>query len=205
ALGADADALVDQIPMHTWAPVPPPALLERRANQHTQPTVVHCMLRLRPLLVGVEPAERDVHRPADPLDRKLRLHRLDPGEDHSWCLAKKAVAFFKMSRSMRSSRTSFRKCASSARSSLVRPVRPFVRSACSRATQWPNAEAVRSSSRATAPTVFPSSRTSRTAPALISVVNRWRARRAPLSVLMLDILSPSQKMSTKMGEAQLSR
>ena len=78
---------------------------------------------------------------------------------------------------MRSSRLSFRTCASSARSSVVSPVRPFVRSARACRTQLPNADGVRSSSRATAPIVFLHLSTSRTAPALNSSENCRRTRR----------------------------
>ena len=61
-----------------------------------------------------------------------------------------------------------------------------------------------SSSRATAPMVFPSSRTNGTAPASHSDVNRRRARRPAVPVLMLHILSALQIVSTKSGEAQVS-
>ena len=57
------------------------------------------------------------------------LLRLDPREFHRWSFAKKAAAFFRTSRSMRSSRTSLRSRANSSRSAVVRPVLPFVRSA----------------------------------------------------------------------------
>jgi len=70
-----------------------------------------------------------------------------------------------------SRRTSLRRRVDSSRSMPMRPLRPFVRSAWAFRTQSPSADAVRSSSRATSPTVFPSSRTRRTAPALNSSVN----------------------------------
>ena len=67
-----------------------------------------------------------------------------------WCFAKKAAAFFRMSRSIRSSRISLRSRASSSRSAVVRPVLPFVRSARACSTHFRSADSVRSRSRATA-------------------------------------------------------
>lgn len=109
-----------------------------------------------------------------------------------------------MSRSRRNSRLSRRSCASSSRSAVVKPVRPLVRSACARLTHSASAEAVRSRSRATAPMVLPSSKTSRIAPALNSSVNRRRTRRAGLLLSMRDIVSTFRKMSTKPGQAHVS-
>ena len=68
-------------------------------------------------------------------------------------------------------RFSLRSRASSSRSAVVRPVRPPLRSARARSTHCRKADSVRSNSRATAPTVFPSSNTSRTAPARNSSLN----------------------------------
>src|SRR5262249_33854360 len=85
--------------------------------------------------------------------------------------------FFRMSRSMRSVRFSRRGRPSSSRSSLVSAPgapRPASISACR--TQLRRAVSVRSSSRATVPTVFPLSRTIRTACALNSFVNARRLR-----------------------------
>jgi hypothetical protein len=92
---------------------------------------------------------------------------------------------------MRSSRFSFRSRVSSSRSSFISPLLPFVRSARACWTQRPSAEAVRSSSRATAPTVLPSSRTKRTAPSLNSSENCRRVRRPRASLDMRDIVSTS--------------
>ena len=61
----------------------------------------------------------DLERPTQDANRKVRLLRGDERERYSLCLAKKAVAFFRMSRSMRSSRTSRRSRRSSPRSSSV--------------------------------------------------------------------------------------
>ena len=79
----------------------------------------------------------------------------------------------------------------------VAPVLPFVRSARACSTQCRNAVSVRSSSRATAPTVRPSSRTSRTAPALNSSVN---CRRARLPVFCDPILAIVSALSEDVHE-----
>ena len=103
---------------------------------------------------------------------------------------------------MRSSRTSFRKRPSSSRSSVVRtPGLPLPRSARARSTQFRSDDSVRSRSRAAAPTDLPSSRTSRTAPALNSSVKLRRARFGFRSA-MVDIVSTFRKMSTKPDQAQ---
>ena len=119
-----------------------------------------------------------------------------------WIHAKKAAAFFSTSRSMRSSRTSLRRRASSSRSTPVSPVRPLVRSACARRTHSANADGVRSSSRATAPTVLPSSRTSRIAPALNSSLHCRRTRLPAVRNPILDIVSAFRNVSTKPDQAQ---
>src|SRR5206468_5151108 len=158
--------------------------------------------RLRTSPGGIVAARGDLHDLTDLGDRKPGLLRADPGKRYAGFLAKKAVAFFRMSRSIRSSRFSLRSRDSSARSSLVKPVLPLVRSACARATQTPSEEGVRSSSRATAPMVFPSSKTRRTAPTLNSEVNLRRARLPADLVCILDIISAFQIVSIKSGQAQ---
>jgi hypothetical protein len=64
---------------------------------------------------------------------------LRPNERKSqrWCFAKKAAAFVRMSRSSWRMRFSRRSRVSSSRSADVRPVRPFVRSACACLTVSP--------------------------------------------------------------------
>ena len=98
-------------------------------------------------------------------------------------------------------RFSRRSLVSSSRSAVVRPVRPFDRSACACLTQLPNADATRSSSRATAVTLLPSSRTKRTACCLNSFVKRRRGRRPLLESAIVDIVSAFRKMSTKPDQA----
>jgi hypothetical protein len=104
-----------------------------------------------------------------------------------------------MSRCIRSSRTSFRNRDNSARSSLVRPVLPFVRSARARSTHIRRAEVVRSRSFATPATDLPSSSINRTASALNSSVKVRRARFCFFSSSMVDTVSTSSLVSTKAG------
>ena len=66
----------------------------------------------------------------------------------------------------------------------------------------PTADGTRSSSRATALTLRPSSRTRRTVCSLNSSVNRRRGRRLGLLEDMRDIVSTFRKMSTKPDQAQ---
>ena len=85
---------------------------------------------------------------------------------------------------------------------VVRPVLPFVRSARACFTHVARADGVRSNSRATAPTVLPSSITSRTAPVLNSSVNCRRARLPVFLDSILDIVSTFRNVSTKPDQAQ---
>ena len=91
--------------------------------------------------------------------------------------------------------------ASSSRSAVVRPVRPPLRSARARSTHGRKADSVRSNSRATAPTVFPSSNTSRTAPARNSSLNCRRDRRR-VGAAIRDIVSTFRNVSTRSDQAQ---
>ena len=89
--------------------------------------------------------------------------------------------FFKISRSVRSSRFSLRSRASSSCSAVVSPVRPFVRSARACSTYDRSADGVRSRSRVTMAMVLPSSSTSRTAWLRNSSSNCRRGRRRVVS------------------------
>src|SRR6188768_3772127 len=64
----------------------------------------------------VIPARRDVQDPTEPPHAIGGLLRVDEAKSHSLCLAKKAVAFFRISRSSRSSRFSRRSRSNSSRS-----------------------------------------------------------------------------------------
>ena len=149
AFATDRLALLPQVLMHARAAIPTPAPLMRGSDQHAQPLVSSSPRRRRPVPPRVEPARRDIEDPTHRSHAERGLLRLDERELYTCSLAKKAAAFFRISRSVRSVRTSLRNRRSSSRSSRVRPVRPWVRSARSRSTQFRSAESVRSSSRAT--------------------------------------------------------
>lgn len=102
-------------------------------------------------------------------------------------------------------RFSLRNRASPSRSAVVSPVLPPVRSARACSTHSRNADGVRSSSRATAPTVLPSSSTNRTAWARNSSLNCRRTRRLPLLHPMRAIVSTFRKVSTETDQAHPDR
>src|SRR6266851_1862676 len=121
----------------------------------------------------------------------LHLLRLDePIPVHRVSRAKKATALFKISRSSRASRRSLRSCATSARSTVVKPSArtPSSRSAC--LTHSRTAVSVSFNSRATPPAVLPGWRTSATTSALNSGVNDRRGRGFFFAMVsMMGILS----------------
>src|SRR5205823_4995801 len=145
-------------------------------DQDLEPRVLLVVRRRLPPQPRVEARGRDLEHGAHHNHRPHGLLRQNERELHAFSFAKKATAFPRMSRSIRATRTSLRRRTSSARSSVVSPLLPPSRSARARFTQLPNADGVRSRSRATSATCLPSSRTSRTAPARNSAVNVLRAR-----------------------------
>src|SRR5712692_4158950 len=201
ALAADVFLLFEQILVDTRAAVPMLAPLKRRPDQHFQAAIVTGMRRFQTALPGVEATARHAQTATENTDGMLGLLRRDEGKPHRLCFAKKAAAFFRISRSSWAIRNSFRSRASSSRSAVVRPVLPCVRSARARSTQLRSADSVKPKSRATAPIVLPSSSTSRTAPAMNSSLNRRRARRPVLLDPILDIVSALRKVSTKSDQA----
>src|SRR6202022_1034477 len=105
------------------------ACLMRSADLQLEPTVVSRASGFRSKAPRIESGPGDLEDSTHRCYRKVRLLRLDERESHSFSLAKKAVAFFKISRSIRRVRTSRRSCASSVRSSVVNPPGgPFPRS-----------------------------------------------------------------------------
>src|SRR4051812_31955419 len=125
------------------------------------------MQRRAALAPGVEAALRHAQHPAQRRHAVLGLLRPDERESHAFSLAKKAAAFFKISRSSFRTRTSLRSRESSSRSSVVSAPagpRPASISACF--TQLRSADTVRSRSRATSLIVLPLDQTSCTAFAL---------------------------------------
>ncbi len=112
--------------------------------------------------------------------------------------------FFRISRSRRSSRTSFRSLASSSFSSVVsvpRLLLPPSARACS--THFPSDDAVRSRSFATCVTLLPSLSTNATAPALNSSLKLRRVRCCFFGLSSFSMGHPNllQKVSTGSGQA----
>src|SRR5690606_34160822 len=175
---------------------------ERGVHQHLESSILLDARRLGAGLRRVEAARRDAEPPTELANGNVGPLRGDRRKGYRWSVPKRAETFFSRSRSRRSSRTSFRRRVSSSRSSLISPVRPLVRSARVRSTQSRSADSVRSSSRAAAPTVLPSSSTSRTAPSLNSSENCRRGRRPALLRDMRDIVSTFRNVSTKSDQPQ---
>src|SRR5688572_14757352 len=155
-----------------------------------------------PFRPRIEAAGRDLQTAAQTRHRVPGLLRCDERKSHRWCFAKKAAAFFRISRSSWRIRFSLRRRASSSRSAVVSPVRPFERSARACLIHWVSGDGTRSSSRATAVTPLPSSRTKRTACCLNSSVKRRRGRRLRVSAIA-DIVSTFRKMSTESDQAHV--
>ena len=101
------------------------ARVERRAHQHLQLAIALRVRRFRARAPGVEPARRHAQSTdTASATGKLAFSAAIQREPYRWCFAKKAAAFFRMSRSVRSSRFSLRSRASSSRSAVVSPVLP---------------------------------------------------------------------------------
>src|SRR5690348_12236710 len=172
-----------------------------RCDLHRQPLIALRPRGRRPLLPGIEARPGDPEHLAQRGYGEAGLLRRDEAELHSLSLAKKAVAFFRMSRSIRRRLFSRRSCASSSRSLVVSAPagpRPASISACR--THRRSAVSVRSSSRAIAPILFPLSRTNRTVSALNSSENARRLRFFPIGHSYRTFVR--FEVSTKPGEGQ---
>src|SRR5262245_42200975 len=179
ALAAHALPPLTQLGMHPRTAVAPAALHVNRLNCDPELLILLGPPREGSRLPRVEPRARYLQRAAQHPHRELGLLRGDESKPHGFSFAKKAVAFFRMSRSIRRVRFSRRRRPSSSRSAVVSaPVAPLPASISACRTQLRSAVSVKSSSRATVPTGFPLSRTIRTAWALNSVVNARRFRLA---------------------------
>ena len=141
--------------MNPRAPVPVLARVKRRADQHAQPLVALRVRRGRSSHPGMEAARRHRQGATERTDAKEGLLRCDPRKLYCWCFAKKAAAFFRISRSVRNSRFSLRSRASSSPAPRCQS-----RAAVGAISLGPldparRAVSVRSRSRAAAPTVLP--------------------------------------------------
>src|SRR2546425_726454 len=200
ALATRPAAAVHQFGVNPRAAIPLPALRVDHRDLEAQSFVRLPARGRRPGLPRVETRARHLQRAAEQPDWKGGLLRRDEREPHAFSFAKKAVAFFRMSRSIRNVRFSRRSCPSSSRSAVVSAPgvpRPASISACR--TQLRSAISVRSSSRATVGTDLLLSRTSRTASALNSFVN---ARRLRLAVTHSYRTFVRSGVSTKPGQVQ---
>lgn len=114
ALAAGGDPLARQDRVHPRAAVASPAALVDPLDALRQRHVGLLARRGVAALPGVEAAARHAQLRAHELDGEARLLGLDEGELHRLSFEKKAAALFKKSRSIFSTRTSFRSARSSA-------------------------------------------------------------------------------------------
>src|SRR5947199_1407136 len=153
------------------------ALRVDRGHLECQTLILKCVCCGRPLAPGVVSRARDFEYPAHQRHRIAGLLRCDKSESHSLSLAKKAVAFFRISRSSRSRWFSRLSSASSSRSLRFKAPsgpRPASTSACAthrRRAVWPMP-----SSTATWPMLLPLRWISRTVSALYSAEKPLRFR-----------------------------
>src|SRR5262249_5645702 len=148
-----------------------------------QPGVLALPRRVAAPTPRVKPTARDVQHPTQHLHGMGGLLHLDEPISQVDSLAKKAIAFFKMSRSCRTWSSSRRTALSS---SVAR--KPFVPSGILAACRFHRLNVVCPipSSRATCVQVLPLCRSSSTASCLNSAVNVWRD--LPMSHLLLAIM-----------------
>src|ERR1019366_1450211 len=150
-------------------------------------------------------APRDLQDPAEDTDRRQGLLRRDAREPHVLSLAKKAAAFFNISRSRRSVLTSRLRANSSSRSVVVSaPGGPLPSSISARRIHARTDVSVRSRSRATSPAFLPLLRNSPTTSALYSGVKCLRFFFAAMNTSRPAHRGPSL-VSTKPGQDQRER
>src|SRR5216683_2348356 len=176
-LAPGALAALAQLDMDPGAAVAAATLAINRRNFEPQPLIFLAMLGGRPFTPGVVSRARDFEYPAHQRHRIAGLLPCDKSESHSLSLAKKAVAFFRISRSSRSRRFSRRSSTNSSRSlrfNAPSAPRPASTSACS--TQRLSAVSPIPSSSASWPMLLPLRCTSCTVSALYSAENFRRFR-----------------------------
>ena len=116
---ADAESLLPQIPQEPRTAIGPVTGRMTGAQMDPQAPVVLVARRRQPVGPRVIATGRDPQHATELSHGMAGLLRRDERERYSLCLAKKAAAFFRMSRSSRNCRTSRRNCINSARSSVV--------------------------------------------------------------------------------------
>src|SRR5215469_14151687 len=177
ALARGALAALAQLRMYSRTAIAAAALCMDRGYLERQGLILKRAWRRRPLAPGIVSRARDLQHPAHQRHRITGLLRCDKSESHSLSLAKKAVAFFRISRSSRSRRFSRLSSTSSSRSLRFRTPsgpRPASTSACS--THRLSAVSPMPSSSAICPMLLPLRWISRTVSALYSAENFRRCR-----------------------------
>lgn len=161
-----------QLGVHTRASIRLPALLVNRPYLCPEFAVCPRTPRLGPFTPRIKPRPRHLQYPAKYRHRVVCLLRADKHVPYLLSFAKKAVAFFNISRSIKSSRFSFRSLVSSSLSAVVNaPGLPLPESTSACVTQFRMEFSETPRSRATSLTFFPPSMTSFTVSALNSRVN----------------------------------
>src|SRR5690349_8042909 len=179
ALAAHAQLEVD-----SRATVAAAILPVNRCDFEPQPLIFLGMMGGRPFTPSVVSRPRDFECPAHQCYWVTGLLPCDNSESHSLSLAKKAVAFFRISRSIRSRRFSRRSSTNSSRSLRFKAPsgpRPASTSACS--TQRLSAVSPIPSSSAIWPMLLPLCCTNCTVSALYSAENLRRFRLPSLSTI----------------------
>src|SRR5215213_5618929 len=180
-----------------------PALLVDRPDPLAEPLVGTGPRGGRPFPPGVVPAPRDTQQAAHRSHREVGLLRLDERERRyriaSLSLAKKAAAFFRISRSWRSVRTSRRRWRSSSRPPCVSPSRAPP-STSARRTRVRSVRSAIPRSLATAPRDLSLRRASCTASA--STAGGYRGRVCDTRTPPHRHRVPNDQVSTEAGQLQ---
>ena len=199
SLSTDLPACFHQVQVHSRTPVGFTACRVKTSDLRREPGILLSSLRGFTATPSVVAGTRNLENSTRDSDRPDRLLRVDELVPHEFSLAKKAVAFFSISRSSRRRLFSRRNVVSSERSSVVSRSGfppPASTSACR--TQRLTAVSGRSISRQMTPMLLSLSRHRRTTSALYSNANRRRGR---FVIRTLSPISVLQRMSTKSGEA----
>src|ERR1700733_5669317 len=192
-----------QVGVDPRAAVAATARLEGGADMDQKNAIAYRLLRRSIREPRVVSRWRNAELAAHECHRELADVGDDSGVLHDWVFAKYAAHFFAKARSCSTRGSSRRSRINSARSSVVSAPCPApFSSAAAWLTQSRRHVAVRSCSRATSATVFPESRTRRTASALNSGVNRRRLRLVTLGLIDTFIMTgEGWKVSMKTGQA----
>src|SRR5579863_8950894 len=94
-------AALTQFHLHPRIAVTAVVLGVDRGDRNRQGSILTSSPRYRPPAPGIEPGPRDRQHPAHQRYGETGLLRFDESESHALSLAKKAVAFFRISRSIR--------------------------------------------------------------------------------------------------------